>query len=101
MTGWLGAILLPWISSHLVFTCGKSIFSVVVQPNSAKYGSCVFFGDNKVIGLPKKLVFKKGDFAKTIKDIYISQEGLYNVILKDKNNKVLTKGNPIVIKESE
>ena len=57
--------------------------------------------DNKVIGLPKKLVFKKGDFAKTIKDIYISQEGLYNVILKDKNNKVLTKGNPIVIKETE
>ena len=57
--------------------------------------------DNKVIGLPKKLAFKKGDFAKTIKDIYISQEGIYNVILKDKNNKVLTKGNPIVIKKTE
>ena len=57
--------------------------------------------NNEVKGLPKKVTFKKGFFAKTIRDIHVFEEGVYKVILKDNNNKVLTVSNPIVIKVSE
>lgn len=71
------------------------------NPSNKTEMDLILEADNKVLGLPKKLTFKRGNFAKIVRDVHIPQEGVYNIILKDKNNKVLTTGNPIVVKASK
>ena len=49
----------------------------------------VFFlhSKEKIIGLPKKITFKKGQFSEIIHDLNIHKEGVYRIELKDVENK--------------
>ncbi len=62
----------------------------------------VFFlhSKEKIIGLPKKITFKKGQFSVIIHDLNIHKEGVYKIELKDVDNNILTISNPIIIKNS-
>ncbi len=67
---------------------------------SNKISDILYFSVNKKIkNLPKKVLFKMGEFSKIIDNLFVEEVCSFKIFLKSKNGKILAKSNQITIED--